>query len=505
MPMPMPTPTPTRSTRRLAIAAAALAPLALLPACNKPASHSKLGVLDGSLADWPADTAQWTDDRYLYLRLSPPDLVTLQSSDEPLALYLDADGDASTGAVPPAVNDGSRDRLGADLVIVFSPGTAFGRLTDKPDGVVAAVIYADGSMREVSSADLDFSFSPTYAASEYEMRISRAGLASVLGVPVVARSAASRFETLSAAGLVTGASDAARGMEVVSGAEPAAVEGVPARADGAVRLVSWNVERGGPNGAPDPFARVLCALAPDVVAVQEWDGVTAEQLAAWFDEHLSWGAPWHAMTSDARGVAVVSRYELDRLGPQRLEHPADAPADAWNREHDGATRFAGAVVKSPLGPMAVGSVHLKCCGSMGSREDLARVAEANQIRETFASAADARGVTLRVIAGDFNLVGSRSPLDAMSSGGDADRTGMAHADPRVLGDTTLVTWFDPGSNFTPGRLDWVLYGASTLEVQRSFVLDTARLGCTACRAAGLHERDSRVSDHMPVVTDFVGR
>jgi len=491
------------SIPRTALATITLIPFALLPACHKPSTHAKLVQMDGSLTDWPADLGQWADDRYLYLRLSPPALATLQANAEPLVLYLDADGDAATGIAPPHV-DGPEapPALGADLMIVFSPGTSFPQLTDRGTGVAAAVLFADGSTRHVSHADLDFSFTPTYAASDYEMRISRAGLECVLGVPVT-DSAASRFVLLDAAGAPVGASDVARGLRSMGDEQPAALETIPACEQGAVRVVSWNVQLGAPNTTPRPFAHVLSALAPDIVLVQEWEDASAEQLVAWFDEHLAWGSPWHAMTSAGWGVAVVSRFPLERLGPERLDRPETAQPDGDRRDRDRATRFTGAVVQSPLGPIAAASIHLKCCGSMGSPEDLARIAEAGQIRQTFAAAADERAIALRIIAGDFNLVGSRTPLDELSSAGDADGTGLVPANPGVLGDSTFVTWTDARSNFSPGRLDWVLVGDSALAIQRSFVLDTARLGPAALRAAGLDERTSRASDHMPVVTDLV--
>ena len=170
---------PSIATRRTTLAAFALVPLAVLPACNKHASSAKVVELDGTLTDWPGELGQWSDERYLYLRLSPPEVVTLQASAEPLALYLDADGNTATGVAPPSADGDREGALGADLMIVFSPGTTFPQLTDRPSGVAAAALYSDGSMRHVSHADLDFSFSPTFAAEQYEIRISYCSAANV--------------------------------------------------------------------------------------------------------------------------------------------------------------------------------------------------------------------------------------------------------------------------------------------------------------------------------------
>ncbi len=496
------------SSKRCMLLASVIAcvPVALLAACHGSgaAPSGKTVVLDGSLDDWPEGVqAQWHDDRYLYLRLEPPAKVTLQSHDEPLVLYVDIDGNGATGISPPAVpGEEGEAALGADLLVVFSPCTAFPSLTEKANGIAVAAVFEDGSSRVVSHADVDFAFSPTYASDQYEMRLSRTGMEQVTGRAFSAEGVASRFVLLSASGALAGASDVARGsraLEAASATETLA--GVPFRGAGEVRVVSWNVERGAPNTKPDAFARVLGALDPDIVLVQEWTDVTPETLAAWFNEHVASGSPWHAITSAGWGVAIVSRYPLERLGPERLDHPPAAPADAWNRDRDAATRFVGAVVQTPAGPVGAGSVHLKCCGSQGSPEDLARIAEAEQIRAAFASAADERALALRVIGGDMNLVGSRTPLETLTASGDADGTGLLPADPRVLADTTFATWSQADSQFSPGRLDWIVVGDSALTVRRAFVLDTERLTPEALRAMGLHERDSRASDHMPVVVD----
>ncbi len=488
----------TASIRRAALLSLALVPLAALPACNKHASHAKLVELDGNLTDWPVDLGQWCDDRYIYFRLQPSELSTLQASDTPMALYLDADGDAATGLAPPALD--GQDPIGADLLLVFSPGTAFPNLTDRAKGVAAGVVYADGSTRHVTHADLDFSFSPTFAGEQYEMRVSRSALECVLGVQFSPGRASSRFVQYSSAGSPVGASEVVRGVSEIGEYEGGAE--IPACPEGALRVVSWNIQLARPNTRPGPFARVLSALAPDIVLVQEWENTPPEALAAWFDEHLPWGSPWHAMTSDGWGVAVVSRYPLERLGPEHLDRPSASNPDSQRAERDRATRFTGAIIETPIGAVAAASIHLKCCGSMGSPEDIARIAEAQLIRQTFATAADQRAIAFRVIAGDFNLVGSRTPLDELSSAGDADGTSLAPAVTRVLGDTTYVTWSDDESNFSPGRLDWILVGDSALAIRRSFVLDSARLTAEARRTAGLHERDSRASDHMPIVTDL---
>ena len=66
-----------------------------------------------------------------------------------------------------------------------------------------------------------------------------------------------------------------------------------------------------------------------------------------------------------------------------------------------------------------------------------------------------------------------------------------------------VTWRDPRTPFTPGRLDFVLFSGSALRVERSFVFDAAELSRDLLLELGVEPDDSRLAaDHLPLVVDF---
>jgi endonuclease/exonuclease/phosphatase family metal-dependent hydrolase len=284
-----------------------------------------------------------------------------------------------------------------------------------------------------------------------------------------------------------------------AGAAPA-VE-LPPAGPGELRVVTWNVLVASPRKRPEPFARVLRALTPDVVLLQEWEGATDAELASWFDAHLPEAAPWHALTTAGWGVAVVARGALEALGPRAVSRPDAAPADP--RRSDGALRLAAAVVSTPAGALCAASVHLKCCGSADSVLDLARRAEAAASNETLSAALAQAPPCMRVVGGDLNLVGSRRPLELLAAGLDADRAPLAIVESPVLGDDALYTWTDAASRFSPGRLDYLLYGTTTAHAVRSFAFDTRRLTLDVLDAHGLQRDDSASSDHLPLVLDVV--
>lgn len=452
-------------------------------------------TLDGDVSEWPEEIVAVADAHWLYLRFAfEGPTRTLQGMDTPVSIYLDADGNPETGWTlqDPAVRGG----LGADIEIIFSP-----REVDAPrpgSGVMFRVHQPDGTARAVKHEDLGFSFTPTHAAEWYEVRIDRAA-AERLGLDTSGLGGAGRIS-----GIVV--MHDGRG-EPTAWADPFEVDApsaqprekqdarVPARPDDAVRVLAYNVEHSSPVKTPEPFARVISALDPDVLLFQEWVEGDADAIKAWLIAHVDDATEWHVLKGPAWGVAVASKHFLSVLTPLDTPNPVNA---------QNALRFVGGLAETPLGPLAVGSTHLKCCGTKDSREDRQRSAEATAIADMMAAAlgqapgSEAWGV---VIGGDLNLVGSRPPLEAIATGADLDGSSLAVSEPMRLGDQAMYTWYDPGNTYTPGRLDFLLYSDATSEAINMFVLDTSLLSEAALARLGLDATDTGASDHLPVVLD----
>ena len=448
-------------------------------------------VLDGDVGEWPADIAAVADEHWLYLRFTidgPP--RTLQGMDTPMSIFLDADGDPATGRpiAEPAVEGG----LGADIEVVFSP-----RESDAPrvgQGVMFRVHMPDGTARVVPHDRLGFSFTPTHAAEWYEARLSRHAFED-LGLNVSSR--------------IAGVVVLHDGRGAVSAwADPFEVEAppvrpwspadarVPAKPEGAARVLSWNVEHTSPAKNPEPFARVIRVLDPDVMLFQEWVEGDADSVRAWLVAHVDDATQWHVLKGRAWGVVVASKHPLRALTPQ------DPPSPEGG---DNPMRFLGALAQTPGGPLAVGSAHLKCCGTSDSREDRTRLAEARSIADLLAAAlgqSPGIGAWGVVVGGDLNLVGSRAPLEALGRGGDLDASDLAVAGPMIVGDAAMHTWADAGNAFTPGRLDYLLYSDAVADAVNAFVLDTGVLNEAALARLGLDAGDTSASDHRPVVVDL---
>jgi endonuclease/exonuclease/phosphatase family metal-dependent hydrolase len=479
----------TRSPFRILFAI--IAPALLLAACRSiPATHSQprteeltSPVLDGDIAEW-GDAALLADEQYLYFRWSvgaadfPP-----QAAPYTTAILLDLDDDPATG-LPRSANG---ETLGIDLEILLSPPARDGTRR----GVRLEAISATGERTRLSHAQADFSFSPTYAANWYEARLSR----TLPTGPVDAPRFAGLYAMLGPAGEIIGLSDAFRGV-LPSRRDARSSDALPPKPADGVRIVSYNILRDGPIERPDPFRRILRALDPDLVLLQEWD--RADTIEAWFNANLPEAGPWHVRSGQG-GVAIACRYPLQSSGPDAVVIAAENDDGRSFRP----VRVITALADTPIGGVLLASVHLKCCGTAGSVEDRTRFSEARAVNAAVLRAIDDDRVAHVVIGGDFNLVGTRPPLDLARAALDADGSDLAVAPARVLGDRAYYTWADAANDFSPGRLDFIVYSDASALVSASFILDTARLGPASLAAAGLLPGDSAAaSDHLPVVVDL---
>jgi len=461
------------------------APAADAAVAAVPPAQPRTIRIDGKFDDWPATAFLAADERYLYVRIALPAERNLQAASQPLAIAIDLQPERTF--VP-------------DLRVVFAP-----RATDGL-GVAVEATGAAGTAG-IGHAAVDLVAAPTVAARAFELRVAR----DVRGRPDLTALFTRGAVRVQASTLRADGSPAWRSrawqLELPprdASAPPAqpSVATLPPAPPGGVRVVSWNVLLASPRKKPEPFARVLRALRPDVLLLQEWEDATDEELASWLDLHVPGAPAWTARTSDGWGVAVAARGVLGDLVARRVERPAAAPAEA--RRADAALRLASGVIDGALGPLCVASLHLKCCGAAGSPQDLARRAEAQAVNAALHAARTAHDeACLLVLGGDLNLVGSSEPLATLAAGLDAAGGALAAVESPVLGDGALYTWSQRWSRFSPGRLDYLLYDDGAAVLHASFVLDTRRLADDVLAAHGLERSDAAASDHLPLVLDLV--
>ncbi len=275
------------------------------------------------------------------------------------------------------------------------------------------------------------------------------------------------------------------------------------------------------------FARLVQALDPDVIALQEigmhpqdrgqpgsrkWKADDVVKLLT-FALPLPNGT-WQAY--QGKDSVIVSRYPL-QLTAAKLNPP-------------GERELALALVDLPddrcAADVYVLNNHFKCCDA--EKNDPLRQRQADALvswlrdARTPGGPIDLPSGTGLLIVGDLNIVGSFAPVQTLLDGDihdeaqygpdalpDWDDTPLADARPRhnLTGDGDW-TWRDDTSQYKPGRLDYIIYSDSVLTAVQTFALDTTVMSDGDLAAAGLerldvcHDQDGQVFDHLPLVADF---
>ncbi len=265
-----------------------------------------------------------------------------------------------------------------------------------------------------------------------------------------------------------------------------------------LRMLSYNVRRDDFFDADkeDNYRRILQAIAPDIIGFQEIynhsSGETATKVASYL------GGMWYhgEVSSD---VLVVSRYPV-------LHSTPIGGNGAFILDLGGTNNQLLLLVAHP-----------PCCANNMGRQ--------REIDEMMAFVRDAKAGngfpalapnTPIVIMGDMNLVGFNEQQETLITGNimdeasygpdfqpDWDGTALGDAKPPATQLPMSFTWYNDNSSFSPGRLDYIVYTESVLELQNSYVLFTHSLPQDSLLLHGLELEDViEASDHLPVVADF---
>jgi endonuclease/exonuclease/phosphatase family metal-dependent hydrolase len=479
-----------------------------------PAIPDPIDAPAGSAVDLGAIRIQ-DDPDYLHLTLETGRDVNAQSMRGTVHLVFDADGDEATG-------DSLFGMAGVDADVLLSR-------TDNPspDGFGAGVgvrLLGRAGLGDVESGyRVGALIAPTYSASHFEIRIRRDN--GPRG-PTLFGGAAMRMRAVfDENGAVLDHTDvAAYSMRSPVRSKPV----VPpvtdiGQQDGTFRVTAWNVAFTNFLDRPDVFRRILAALDPDVIMLDEVHGSVTEAYLETFFATEPLGSPgeWGFVLGRGGGRqknVVASRLPIRpeeslleiMYGPgalDALEREIGDPrfARLYELERGRGLAAAGAWVEVLGQEVLFVPVDLQSAGYDGSAQDRLRELQATTLNErvgdVLRSATDKAAV---VIAGDLNLVGSIRPLWALSAGLD-DGGALSVADAYRLADRSQVTWRDPRlvDPFTPGRLDFVLFSGARLEAVRAFPFDADELPDAVVQELGLESDDSRAtSDHLVVVADL---
>ena len=275
----------------------------------------------------------------------------------------------------------------------------------------------------------------------------------------------------------------------------------------------------------DKFARVVNALAPDILNLQEIGNpfsVLPPKSASDVQNlmntiaPLAGGASWYVHKGGDN--VIVSKYPLSLT--------------RTNTDPSGNKYQAIALVDLPddqfPNDFYLMNNHYKCCGSEGGSEDALRQQQSDAIVSWLHDVRTPGGYvnlapgTPFAVVGDLNMVGGLGSLNTLIDGNIYDEANYgsdsppdwdgsfltdAHPVHNTTGSTDY-TWRDDSSQFAPGRLDYVIYSDSVLDVENKFVLNTVSMTSAQREASGLQQKDVTLGnstsnfDHLPLVVDF---
>ena len=304
-----------------------------------------------------------------------------------------------------------------------------------------------------------------------------------------------------------------------------ALQSLPAdlgRAPGtAFRVLSWNVDRTAHIRERDAFRALVGAVDPDLFLLSEVaDTTSADHVRGalwglrgpadtlWYVAFGRGGGYQRSVIAARAPIAQAPAFDsipypagdrdrLLALVADSLRPAARAALDAGVATNAGLVTVAGRRVLLVV-------ADLQCCGASadGWQEQRRRV-EARVLHRAIRGTLAGGRVDAVVLGADLNLVTGGAPLDTLLLPLDRRQGALAATAPKHVTGSQDWTWRGVNSPFPPSRLDYVLYSARTIQVRRSFVLETEDLRPDALGARGLEAGSSqRLSDHRPVIADF---
>jgi hypothetical protein len=391
-----------------------------------------------------------TNDGYnLYLLVEFDAPVNLRFAD--LKLMLDADNNPATGTA-----DSGR---GMDFTWDFDRNRGTSTLTSRGD---------------IGRGNLVERIAPDASSAFHEIAISLEALPAALsGEPVhIFLVEENSLDRIPDAGMVFSYS--------LDG--PLSVQPMPIdtrKANGSLRIVSWNVLRDAPfkSGNEEAFFRILTALNPDIVMFQEFYDVPTNFLLQYFSDNFQTSSSQQWEIARMHDCITLSRFPI---------------TDSWPSDGNIVSRHGTA---DAIGvDLLISNNHFPCC-----ENESGRVREAGNVIQLLQARLNDTTTNPQsiLIGGDLNS-GGRAPelIDLTTS-----LMPLEMASPRHVYEYDQYTWGSLGSFFGSSRLDFLLFDPATLFRHKAFILDTDLLPAGALTEMGLQAGDTFLSDHLVLVMD----
>lgn len=429
------------------------------------------------------------DEDYLYIRIETTEKFNLVDYNY-MTMFIDTDNNSATGK--------SINGIGAELQYTF--GTRNGKA------------FLSGETN-IEHDDIGFIGAPTFSGNDFEFVISRDSRisgtdlfqSSTIKIVMTGYTSSSLSDYYDKTPDTGGFEYTFQSGEV----DPPPAYSISKTNAGYLRMMAYNVEQDGiiETEKTTEFSHIFRTIEPEIIGIVESYDALSQQVADRIEFFLpsGEGQNWYNK-KEVSDIVLVSRFQIDQ------SFPIDSEVG-----HDASGAFLLDLRPKYDSDMLVIVAHPKCCG--GDLNDEKRQNQFDAIMGFIRDAMNEGGdLTISpnipiVIMGDMNLVGDVRQYTTLITGDiyyngtygedftpDWDGGNLDDAKPYVT-NTGMTFTTNPGS-YPPGRLDFLVYSGSVMQIVNSYIFDSGNLTNDQLSQFGLNAADTKVSDHLPVVVDF---
>ena len=415
------------------------------------------------------------DDRFIYFLIVLDSEILLQQFND-LSLYIDTDNNKDTGV--------KLEDIGYELQ--FNLGDRKGE------------VYLDGNYT-ISSYDIGLVSAPTVTSYFFEIKMNKK--TEINGIKLFnSDTLAFVFQTQASGGDLAPNNPSSVSYTLKNGkSDFNSFIFLDRETEFDLRFLSYNVYRDYlfDLEGRDSFRRIFQFIEPDIIGLQEVYDNSGEDAASLIQEFL--GGQWYSGDVGNDNL-LVSRYPI-------IKQKAIKGNAAYLVKVEDNISFQNVLVIV---------AHPPCCSNDQGRQDEIDAFMAFLRESKDGGEFDIAKNTPIVIVGDMNLVGLNQQVKTMLTGDiineikygqdfspDWDGTALEDVKPFNPGMPTTFTWYNENSSFGAGRLDYIVYSGSVLELGTSFSLHSKTLPQEFLDTTYLQRNDTyEASDHLPVVADF---
>lgn len=423
------------------------------------------------------------DNDILYIYFETDEILSLQNNSS-LILYIDSDNDSLTGKV---VNG-----IGAEIEFRF--------------GERNGTVYLNNNEYSIGVKDLFLILSPTVWSDKYEITMNLNS--TIDGINLFSDERIRLLIKNESAGTATPSVYGGSGYSIGDYSfAPLQTYSMVKQSNEHLRIMSHNVLFSNfmKEEATESYKRLYRTIQPDIIGFSE----------------------------------LYEEYSIDQIKVRLEEILPSEPNESWNVERTNdnvlATRF-NIKYNNSAGPFGNGVfwvdlrptydsdllivvAHPPCCAN-----DEARQHEVDAIAAFIRDAKNSGGeITLAdktpiLIVGDMNFVGDPQQISTLLDGDivqediygndfiqDWDGTSLEDTNPLISNLPHTFTQLGHGGpgSYSNGKLDYIMYSGSVLNLENSFVMYTPAMQPNTLATYGLQENDTDIaSDHLPLIADF---